>query len=167
MEEMDRDMLLFGGEPQESPEPGMGIADLGSDQDSMAELVSPSVKTEGFHVENSIPNSESGVGGSIKQARFAPLTAAQAKHDQNSMDLLMDVSLDLSVELGRTSIPVRDVLQLGPGSILELDKLAGEPVDIMVNGKLIARGEVVVVDENFGIRVTEIANRNERLTGLA
>jgi flagellar motor switch protein FliN/FliY len=84
--------------------------------------------------------------------------------EQGSMDLLFDVQLNLSVELGRTSIPVRDVLQLGPGSIVELDKLAGEPVDILVNGKLIARGEVVVVDENFGVRVTEIASQCEKLS---
>lgn len=83
------------------------------------------------------------------------------------MDLLFDVQLQLSVELGRTSIPVKEILQLGPGSIVELDKLAGEPVDILVNGKLIARGEVVVVDENFGVRVTEVASQAERLSQAA
>jgi flagellar motor switch protein FliN/FliY len=103
----------------------------------------------------------------VKSVRFAPLPQAPASMEQGSMDLLLDVDLDMSVELGRTSVPVREVLQLGPGSILELDKLAGEPVDIMVNGKLIARGEVVVVDENFGVRVTEIASRSERLSGLS
>jgi flagellar motor switch protein FliN/FliY len=75
------------------------------------------------------------------------------------MDVLLDVNLDLSVELGRARVPVRDVLQLSPGSVVELNKLGGEPVDILVNGRLIARGEVVVVDENFGVRVTEIINR--------
>lgn len=103
----------------------------------------------------------------VKNVRFAPLPQAPLSVEQGSMDLLLDVDLDMSVELGRTSVPVREVLQLGPGSILELDKLAGEPVDIMVNGKLIARGEVVVVDENFGVRVTEIASRSERLSGLS
>jgi len=83
--------------------------------------------------------------------------------DQGSIDLLADVELNLTVELGRTSIPVREVLQLGAGSIVELHKLAGEPVDVLVNGKLIARGEVVVVDESFGVRLTEIASQAERL----
>lgn len=105
--------------------------------------------------------------GSVKPVQFAPLPQSPVASEQNPMDLLYDVALDLSVELGHTSLPVKDVLQLGPGSIVELDKLAGEPVDITVNGKLIARGEVVVVDENFGIRVTEIANKVERLSGLA
>ena len=105
-------------------------------------------------------------GSSVKSARFAPLGQSVSHGAQGSMDLLLDVDLDLTVELGRTSLPVREVLQLGPGSIVELDKLAGEPADIMVNGKLIARGEVVVVDESFGVRVTEIASQSERLSGL-
>jgi flagellar motor switch protein FliN len=112
-------------------------------------------------------DAESGTASSVKSVRFAPLNQMPAAGEQGSIDLLLDVDLALSVELGRAAIPVREVLQLGPGSIVELDKLAGEPVDIMVNGKLIARGEVVVVDENFGIRVTEIASQNERLSGLA
>ena len=106
-------------------------------------------------------------GSSVKAARFAPLTEGHVNAEAGSMELLLDVNLDLSVELGRTSIPVREVLQLGPGSIVELDKLAGELVDIMANGKLIARGEVVVVDENFGVRVTEITSRTERMNRLA
>ena len=100
----------------------------------------------------------------MQTARFAPLPNMPSITEQGSMDLLFDVQLNLSVELGRTSIPVREVLQLGPGSIVELDKLAGEPVDILVNGKLIARGEVVVVDENFGVRVTEIASQCDKLS---
>lgn len=108
-----------------------------------------------------------GPAPSVKSARFAPLAQPVAAAEGSSMDLLMDVDLDLSVELGRASIPVRDVLQLGPGSIVELEKLAGEPVDIMINGKLIARGEVVVVDENFGVRITEIASQTERWNRLA
>jgi len=104
---------------------------------------------------------------SVKSARFAPLGPATAGVGSGSMDLLFDVDLNLSVELGRATMPVREILQLGPGSIIELQKLAGEPVDIMVNGKLIARGEVVVVDENFGVRVTEIASPSERLGRLA
>jgi len=76
------------------------------------------------------------------------------------------VPLQVTVELGRARRLVRDILSLGVGSIVELDKLAGEPVDVLVNGKLIARGEVVVVDENFGVRITEIVSRAERVRRL-
>jgi flagellar motor switch protein FliN len=85
-----------------------------------------------------------------------------------NLELLLDVQMALTVELGRTKKYVKEILSLGEGSIIELDKLAGEPVDLLVNGKLIARGEVVVIDENFGVRVTDIvgpAERVQRLTG--
>jgi len=145
-------------------ESGMQIANVESDQVSLAETAAINTEMKVTSMENTITSE---TGSSIKRASFSPLNPGAVRTEQNSMDLIMDVALDLSVELGRTSLPVRDILQLGPGSILELDKLAGEPVDIMVNGKLIARGEVVVVDDNFGIRVTEIANRNERISGVA
>ncbi|MPZ98552.1 MAG: flagellar motor switch protein FliN [Dehalococcoidia bacterium] len=78
----------------------------------------------------------------------------------------MDVQMRVSVELGRSSMSVEDVLALGPGSVVELNKLAGEPVDILVNDRLIARGEVVVVDENFGVRVTEIISPRRRAQAM-
>ena len=82
-------------------------------------------------------------------------------HD-SSMDVLLDVPLEISVELGRVKMVVRDVLDLGTGSIVEVDKAAGEPVDVMVNGRLVAKGEVVVIEDNFGVRITEILNPAER-----
>ncbi|RYM07174.1 flagellar motor switch phosphatase FliY [Sporolactobacillus sp. THM7-7] len=83
-----------------------------------------------------------------------------------NLDLLMDIPLDVSVELGRTRKTVKEVLEIGPGSIIELDKLAGESIDILVNQKYVAKGEVVVVDENFGIRITEILNHYDRIKDL-
>lgn len=83
-----------------------------------------------------------------------------------NISLLMDVPLQLTVELGRTKMLVKEILSLGEGSIIELDKLAGEPVDLLVNNKLIAKGEVVVIDENFGVRVTDIVRPAERLASL-
>ncbi|MCO7174700.1 flagellar motor switch phosphatase FliY [Sporolactobacillus kofuensis] len=83
-----------------------------------------------------------------------------------NLNLLMDIPLDVSVELGHTKKTIKDVLELGPGSIIELDKLAGEAIDILVNQKYIAKGEVVVVDENFGIRITEILDQSDRLKNL-
>lgn len=79
----------------------------------------------------------------------------------------MDVDLPVSIELGRTKMAIADILALGPGSVVELNKLAGEPVDLLVNYKVVARGEVVVVDENFGLRVTQLMTPEERLKALA
>ncbi len=81
----------------------------------------------------------------------------------SSLDIVLDVPLNVTVELGRTQKLVREVLDMAPGSVIELDKLAGEPVDILVNGKYIAKGEVVVIDENFGIRITDIIRPADRL----
>ncbi len=86
--------------------------------------------------------------------------------DTSNMGLILDVPLEVTVELGRTRKSIKDILELVPGSIVELEKLAGEPVDIKVNGKLIAKGEVVVIDENFGVRVTEIVSPMERVNKL-
>ncbi len=83
-----------------------------------------------------------------------------------NLDFILDIPLKVTVELGRTSLPIRDLLQLGQGSVLELDKLAGEPLEILVNGKLVAKGEVVVVNEKFGIRLTDIISPIERIETL-
>ncbi len=82
------------------------------------------------------------------------------------MDLLLDVPLDLSVELGRARMSIQDLLNLSPGSVIELDKIAGEPLDFMVNGRLVARGEAVVVNDKFGVRITDIVSPSERIARL-
>jgi flagellar motor switch protein FliN/FliY len=82
------------------------------------------------------------------------------------LDLLLDVPLDLTVELGRSRMTIQDLLSLGPGSVIELDKVAGEPLDILVNDRLIARGEAVVVNDKFGIRITDIVSPTERIARL-
>jgi flagellar motor switch protein FliN/FliY len=86
--------------------------------------------------------------------------------DGSNLDIILDIPLDVTVELGRTKMPIRDLLQLGPGSAVPLSRLEGEPVDILANNKLIARGVVLVKDEKYGIRITEITGRLERLRGL-
>lgn len=107
-----------------------------------------------------------GPGVPVQPVQFAPLqTSSQSKEIAN-IDLIMDVPLQITVELGKTRKSIRDILALGPGSVVELDKLAGEPVDLLVNGKLLAKGEVVVIDENFGIRVTDIVSPIERVANL-
>jgi flagellar motor switch protein FliN/FliY len=83
-----------------------------------------------------------------------------------NLDFILDIPLKVSVELGRAKVVIKDLLQLGQGSVLELDKLAGEPLEVLVNGKLVARGEVVVVNEKFGIRLTDIISPLERIESL-
>ena len=83
---------------------------------------------------------------------FNPIT------QQENIGLIMDVPLDVTVELGRTSKSIQDILEFAPGTIIELNKIAGEPIDVLVNGKYVARGEVVVIEESFGVRITEIIN---------
>ncbi len=109
-----------------------------------------------------------GPGGpaSVSPVQFAPLRAEPAAAGAAGIDLLLDVSLQVTAELGRTELDIREILALGPGSVIELERLAGEPVDILVNGTLIARGEVVVVDEKFGVRVTEVVPPAKRVMSL-
>lgn len=99
------------------------------------------------------------ISPTASRARFAPLPEPDGPAQRSGIDLLAGLQMNVSVELGRTELTVAEVLGLGPGSVIELDRLAGEPVDILVNERLIARGEVVVVDENFGVRVVEVVRR--------
>ena len=88
------------------------------------------------------------------------------QRDKYDLDLILDIPLDVSVELGKVKMLVNDMIQMGPGSIIELEKAVGDPLEIYVNGKLVARGEVVVVDEKFGIRVTDVISPFERVKSL-
>jgi flagellar motor switch protein FliN/FliY len=99
----------------------------------------------------------------IQEVEFPPISTTVQGLASPNLDLLLDVQMTVTVELGRTKKYIKEILMLGEGSILELDKLAGEPVDLLVNGKLIAKGEVVVIDENFGVRVTDIVSSKDRL----
>jgi len=103
---------------------------------------------------------------SVSKAEFQQLSEPSASPETRNIDLLMDVNLPISIELGRTKMSIADILSLGPGSVVELAKLAGEPVDVLVNQKIVARGEVVVIDENFGVRVTQLMTAEERLKAL-
>ncbi|WP_409983985.1 flagellar motor switch protein FliN [Roseateles sp.] len=95
---------------------------------------------------------------------FAPTGTSGAQGDIN---LILDIPVQLTVELGRTRIPIKNILQLAQGSVVELDALAGEPMDVLVNGYLIAQGEVVVVNDKFGIRLTDIVTPSERMRRLS
>jgi len=98
--------------------------------------------------------------GTTREAAGGPPTPTR------NLDLLLDVPLDVAVEIGRTRVAIRDLLQLGQGSVLELAKAAGEPLDVLINGRRVARGEAVMVNDRFGVRLTDIISPSERLTGL-
>jgi flagellar motor switch protein FliN/FliY len=102
----------------------------------------------------------------VQPVQFASLQMQQQSQESGNIGLIMDVFMEMTVELGRTKKAIKEILGMGEGTIIELDKLAGEPVDILVNHKLIAKGEVVVIDENFGVRVTEIVSPMERMSDL-
>src|SRR5690606_36334999 len=102
----------------------------------------------------------------VQPASFGNLTSPHVHTDETNLGLLLDIPLKVTVELGRTKKVIKEILEFSQGSIIELDKLAGEPVDILVNNKLIAKGEVVVIDENFGVRVTDIVSQMDRIQKL-
>lgn len=99
----------------------------------------------------------------VQPVQFQQFETHNTPGNNENIDLIMDVPLQISVELGRTKKPIKEILEFAPGSIVELDKLAGDPVDILVNSKMVAKGEVVVIDENFAIRITEIINKKINL----
>ena len=109
------------------------------------------------HVASNVP---------VQSAQFTPLSTVPVQVNDANIGLILDVPLQVNVELGRTKKSIKEILDLTKGSIVELDKLAGETVDIMVNGKYLAKGEVVVIDENFGVRITEIVSPLERAARL-
>jgi flagellar motor switch protein FliN/FliY len=94
-------------------------------------------------------------------------TSTNGAESPRNFDLLLDIPLEVTAEIGRARLPLRELLELNPGSVVELMKLAGEPIDVLVNGKLVARGEAVMVNDKFGVRLTDIVSPSERLEGLA
>jgi flagellar motor switch protein FliN/FliY len=102
----------------------------------------------------------------VNKADFQQLSISGEGKTPQNIELLLDVDLPVSIELGRAKMSISDLLALGPGSVVELDKLVGEPVDLLVNQKCVARGEVVVVEENFGLRITQLISPEERIKNL-
>lgn len=109
---------------------------------------------------------DGGGGGGLEEFGESAAPAAKGGGGAQSIDFILDIPLEVTVELGRTAMLINDLLQLGQGSVIELNKLAGEPLEILVNRKLIARGEVVVVNEKFGVRLTDIVSPIERVKSL-
>jgi len=149
-----------------APAPGPAAAP-GKDADLDMELAGlagkPSAAASGRNMEREQPEeTERGGGMGLGPLEMTSLGGKERER----LELLMDIKLDISIELGRTRMLVRDILELGPGSVIELDKMAGETVDLLINNKKLAEGEVVVVDENFGVRITHLISMEERIKML-
>ncbi|MEH7504888.1 flagellar motor switch phosphatase FliY [Neobacillus drentensis] len=120
---------------------------------------------EGTSVSQSTTNATP--NANVQKVEYAAFSnAPSGSSHAGNIDMLFDIPLEITVELGRTRLQIRKILELGPGAVIQLDKLAGEPVDVLANQKLIAKGEVVVIEENFGVRITDIINPIERLTKM-
>ncbi|MCX6826376.1 MAG: flagellar motor switch protein FliN [candidate division Zixibacteria bacterium] len=140
--------------------------------DDQASNASPSQNSAGNVLkgvdtnDSAIENTDEPSEVTVKKANFQQLSAVGQEKTSQNIELLMDVDLPVSIELGRAKMNIADILSLGPGSVVELDKLVGEPVDLLVNQKCVARGEVVVVEENFGLRITQLISPEERVKNL-
>lgn len=127
---------------------------------------SPYQTSAGFPLAGAVQVSQGRTQTSVQPARFAPLQPGQPTVQPDNLDLILDLPLQISVELGRAKKTIKEILEMGPGSVIELERMAGEAVDMIVNGKLIAKCEVVVINETFGIRITDIVNPMERVNSL-
>src|SRR5690606_13143114 len=153
---------LLDAIPEEEPapvfEPEPVLASVGAESNDFANVPPPPPQPQAAPRNEPTP-----ITPAAQRARFAPLPDPATPAAPKNIDLLSRLQMNVSVELGRTELTVAEVLGLGPGSVVELDRLAGEPVDILVNDRLVARGEVVVVDENFGVRVVEVVRRGQEV----
>lgn len=145
----------------------MSDMDMGEDADSLfpSDAFGTGTMDTGMQPDTNQPFGQ-GTPPNVQSVQFPNLQSGMTSQEQGNIGLLMDVYMEMTVELGRTKKLIKEILGIGEGTIIELDKLAGEPVDILVNHKLIAKGEVVVIDENFGVRVTEIVSPMERMGDL-
>ena len=162
---------LSGGSSQAQMQmPGMdaGMSSMGMGMGNMGMGMSPNMGMGGPMQMQGMNSMNMPMGNAnVQSVQFPNLMPRATSQEQGNIGLIMDVFMEMTVELGRTRKLIKEILSMGEGTIIELDKLAGEPVDILVNHKLIAKGEVVVIDENFGVRVTEIVSPLERMNDLS
>ena len=169
---MELSNKLAGGTEEPKPQPAVSGVPV---QSSMqGNTMGVNVPINGMNPATQVPQPAMNTGipmqggmvlpGNVQSIQFPALQNGVTSTEQGNIGLIMDVFMEMTVELGRTHKMIKEILSMGEGHIIELDKLAGEPVDILVNHKPIAKGEVVVIDENFGVRVTEILSPAERIT---
>lgn len=153
-----------------APQMAGAMPNMGMPQQMMGGMPNMGMQPQmmGMMPNMGMPQQMMGAGSipNVQNLQFPSLQGSNMGSEQGNISLIMDVFMEVTVELGRTKKTIKDILSMGEGTIIELDKLAGEPVDILVNHKPIAKGEVVVIDENFGVRVTEILSPLERVSEL-
>ena len=168
LEEMDE-----GGEPEDPFEAATkAAAQTGQKSESQEDMADEWAKALAMEEETQLKKEkqQKSFAAKTEDPKFKDLTSdAKSPKEKNKRDLdfILDIPLDVSAELGRTKLLINELLQLGQGSVVELNKLAGEPLEIFVNGKLVARGEAVVINEKFGVRLTDIISPIERVKQLA
>ena len=172
-DELDQDALAaqwaeaLGGEDDDSAGPQNAQAGPG-DEDLAAEWAAALAADEQDSIKKE--KEQTSLASQAKVADIKDLTedSKTPRHDSNrrELDFILDIPLDVSAELGRTRLLINELLQLGQGSVVELNKLAGEPLEVYVNGKMVARGEAVVINEKFGVRLTDIISPIERVKQL-
>lgn len=150
---------------QQGTEAGQA-ADTGAAPDDDPWAAALAEQAESEQAEGKQPADRAGASASASASVFKPLDGGTGGGGMRDLEMIMNIPVKLSVELGRTRITIKQLLELAQGSVVELDGLAGEPMDIMINGYLIAQGEVVVVDDKYGIRITEIITPSERVQKL-
>ena len=139
-----------------------------SDQDDMADAWAAALAESKGSSGSDVASEVTAPADSVAPASFTNFTPTGAAGGAgNDLNMILDIPVQLTVELGRTRIPIKNILQLAQGSVVELEALAGEPMDVLVNGYLIAQGEVVVVNDKFGIRLTDIVTPSERMRRLS
>ncbi len=163
---MDIDDKTGGGLEQNDIDKLMGTGgeekkDKDLDQDKLAEDWAAALES-GAEIEEGKPFDKG-----AKKVNFTELEEGRHAGSAKEFDFILDIPLEVTVEMGKTRMLINDLLQIGQGSVIELNRMAGEPLDILINNKLIARGEVVVVNEKFGIRITDIVSPLERVKRLA
>ena len=140
-----------------NPQMGMGMPQMNMDPSQMQMGMNPQMMGMPYGMPYQMPYGMPQEQANVQQAQFQPfINPISPAQMQENIDLIMDVPLEITVELGKTTRSIKDILEFAPGSIIELNKIAGEPIDVLVNGKYVAKGEVVVIEESFAIRVTEI-----------
>ena len=132
---------------------------------SQAEGMMDETAGGGSAASQSPPPAEHSVAKPVEYSQL-PAKSSVVDAPKNNLDIILDVNVEITAELGRKTMLIRDILEIGPGAILELNKLAGEPVDLLVNNKLLAKGEVVVINENFGVRIIDIVGQEQRIKNL-
>ncbi len=167
LEEMDE-----GGEPEDPFEAATKAAAQAGGSDSQEDMADEWARALAMEEETQLKKEkqQKSFAAKTEEPKFKDLTAeakTPKEKTKRDLDFILDIPLDVSAELGRTKLLINELLQLGQGSVVELNKLAGEPLEIFVNGKLVARGEAVVINEKFGVRLTDIISPIERVKQLA